>query len=1693
MAKKQPANQPAKKPIRYGRYTDGNQPSVDPASKVAQAAPNFGREFLPQILTYSGMQSTVSHTYRNPDEAIRHSLENARIMRKDCSVMESLEGRQRSVALLNWHLEPEDDKDERQKELVTDLTNILGEIERFTEYRRNLMEAAWYGRAAIANRYVRKIVRGTPRFCIRHWTPVNGDKLAFRFDDGSGKYDPNQIGIRVGGAFSQHDKLAGDRKIELTEFGQCYFLEPWERTLLTVHKHMIEDGEFEDPLSAGRVHGVGIRDRIYWCWFQKQNTMAQLMEVIERTGTGFTIYYYQHGNKESKNAMEDVAMKQAPSNVILMPRMAEDGAMSGEGIERIEPSTAGIDAMKSIIGEFFGWQIKRYILGQTLSSEASATGLGSGVADLHQDTFMQIVQYDAINLEETLTTEVVEPLKNYNFPWARDLKIKFKIDTKDNESEKKLSAFKQAWDMGARLKVQDVMDVIGAAMPTEEDEVLQNPALMQQQRLCEQAHAGPGDIGQAGGVVGEDGQEAPEGSIEDQFGPIAGLLGGGGDGQAGGDEQGPPGGGGGGGGNGGGPPGNPPSGPQQYAKTDVFIHDGRKYDLRKLRKIMSARPQANYYVSQLKWILAENPPSKRDYIRAKNTHLSVPVFIAQTKDGKLVPVDGYHRLLKCVEEGRSEIVGKRVRVEDLLQCEIPAEAPQRFAKQQVKSSPGQTKLFDHDTSRATASKWKEELHPREADGKFGEKGAGHVSSAVAGPNSVRAKQAASSPGQKPLGLAGDAAEQIGMPTGRDGGKGKPTLPALLGMGEEQPFALSGKPVKGKTTFPGSGATKQQDLFAGRGDAPGQTSFFDDVDPAAKSVGEQGKPLPATKDIGPGDTVTIPASNTFGQFEAEITDEGEGRVGIRQKGSKDARPIAKMHRNQLPQFLDDLNGVIHGKPDSASESVNHVLAGKGKFLGRGNDGLAFDAGNGQVVKASSDIPFHWNNGLRDNHEGRNILQNQVKVNEHLRAAGVPGLLPQELHEHGGRTFVTMPKVNTEAKLTPEHVQQLRNTLNKMHDAGYALKDLVQVGIDHEGNARIFDTGAAKKLDKNPTYARDDMRSDEHNLNYLIKKHGHDEVSLNYEREYGERAGYTQNYLSRLENNPDKPANLEYLKSHRDALVKSWEGVDDDTKEFLGDEHADTLKRLDTQISKHSPEGKLQPAKPKESVPTSRPLPAADNNPELPTGPASGDSSKDALPAGKSQSIASDPHLERARSVLSRIPKVTPRGLSVQLNGEVSEEHAAELLAKLRGEDQGETPAAEKPEAKPAMKGDATADAAFDRLNNALAGAAEMQQALKDRSMIYQVDRKEEVAEAHGKPRNAYHNLPYKEWSEIDKAHTAKERAEREAKESLTPEDRTALPEHLRNVNPAFPSEAEKLKGIAAKGEPEAAKPETTAAVDKFRPDIEADSIFASGNKRTLEGRLGLGTKSISAAALKGTNAVWHHQGDPNQTRFNAAQKDAGEWTKGAAAEMEAALDAGYKFKNHRAGKLGTVWVLEKDGRVLTERGAKSLLAGTGKINLPAATDRETAGEHIKAAASFIRSLPESTQNNFGALVAAINRSPLGDHIGIDRDRNGMLRMFPKGEKNWFVGEPENGHDAEGNWHRNLESNLPRFLAKLDHMAANDISEAGHWTTHDRNADEHARQQHPITPIPKQEHSPAMQSAIAAAHQQLHEAGLAEKPE
>jgi phage gp29-like protein len=468
----------------------------DPSQEIPGMPPNYGDHVLPHVTTFQAIISSAARVYRASDEALRDSAANARFMRNDPMLMECVEQRQRSTSLLGWHLEPDDANDRTQKWLAEELTAILEQTPRWMQYRENLLHALWYGKYGVSNVFRWKRVRGNQRLVVAAWRPVNGDKIVFRWDSENQTEREDQVGIRVGAGITSGTLIANRwpvqqiSQIEATDVGLAYFLEPWERNLLAIHKHMIEDGEYEDPLSAGRIHGVGIRSRLYWTWYQKQETLAWLMEYLERSAFGIEIWYYPWGNEHAEQMVRKAATERIGQgrNIITVPRPLGEEGMA-YGVERIEPGMAGVEACQKLVTEYFGHQAKRYILGQTLTSEAASTGLGSNLADIHLASYLQIIKYDAINLEETITKELVEPLKTFNFPRYADIPIRFKIDTEAADVESKLQAWRQAWEMGVKLKAQEVMDLIGASKPLEGDETLENPELAQaraQQQAAQQ-------------------------------------------------------------------------------------------------------------------------------------------------------------------------------------------------------------------------------------------------------------------------------------------------------------------------------------------------------------------------------------------------------------------------------------------------------------------------------------------------------------------------------------------------------------------------------------------------------------------------------------------------------------------------------------------------------------------------------------------------------------------------------------------------------------------------------------------------------------------------------------------------------------------------------------------------------------------------------------------------------------------------------------------------------------------------------------------------------------------------------------------------------------------------------------------------------------------------------------------------------
>jgi RNA polymerase sigma factor (sigma-70 family) len=199
--------------------------------------------------------------------------------------------------------------------------------------------------------------------------------------------------------------------------------------------------------------------------------------------------------------------------------------------------------------------------------------------------------------------------------------------------------------------------------------------------------------------------------------------------------------------------------------------------------------------------------------------------------------------------------------------------------------------------------------------------------------------------------------------------------------------------------------------------------------------------------------------------------------------------AKIPRESLEHFVNDLQGKVNVPPDHHDHRINMIANGQAKFLGKGDDGMAFDTGD-HVVKVSTVVPFHWTNyhGTYTPEHAAKTFREKVSLNNEMLDAGVPGLLKQGFFHHGGKGFATMPKLQIPERFEQHHIDQMRETLDAMHAKDYVLRDDVQAGIGQDGRAYMFDTGKAKKLEPGYRWADEDKRSDRDNLKRLADKHG-----------------------------------------------------------------------------------------------------------------------------------------------------------------------------------------------------------------------------------------------------------------------------------------------------------------------------------------------------------------------------------------------------------------------------------------------------------------------------------------------------------------------------------------------------------------------------------------------------------------------------
>lgn len=396
----------------------------------------------------------VSGVLLNSDVAYRQDRVFQRMMRHDPDVMSPLTQRQVAVALLDWDVVPDDRSDQVQVDRAAAIKRCIRlKFRRWHEFIRQLQEAVFYGPSAANLTWER--VSGDIKFAPTRWLPLHPDSLAFT--------EKGELGLYVGLGW-KGDTVVG-------EWGRVHVLTPEERGTVVLHTFMLQGADFQEPLKARYFFsGRGLRDTLYYTWVVKRTVEQLWVTYAERYAMGNRIGRYPIGNDEAKDQMEAALANLAGDVSVLIP---DDGeTRNSYGIDVFAPSEGRARVFADLILLYLAGQMKEMIVGQTATTEATSTGLGSDVGTRHAETFGRIIKYDACCLADTLTHELIKPIYEVNFGEDDGCCPRFEFNLEDVDSEKFIAGVKAFIDMGGTVPERQIRSRLGIDEPIDGEATL---------------------------------------------------------------------------------------------------------------------------------------------------------------------------------------------------------------------------------------------------------------------------------------------------------------------------------------------------------------------------------------------------------------------------------------------------------------------------------------------------------------------------------------------------------------------------------------------------------------------------------------------------------------------------------------------------------------------------------------------------------------------------------------------------------------------------------------------------------------------------------------------------------------------------------------------------------------------------------------------------------------------------------------------------------------------------------------------------------------------------------------------------------------------------------------------------------------------------------------------------------------------
>ena len=398
---------------------------------------------------------TASLMLRNSSLAYRLDVNYQAMMRMDADIEGVLRSLLVTLAGLEWSVTADDDENPRTQELASRIADIVNAIPRRSDLFRAMHEAVWYGVSATNIVYEKDAKLGVR---VAEWIPFASDTLAF---DQRGN-----VAMRVGSAYINESSVT-----DLGFDSLVHLFDENERRAIVLHRVFTTAPNFIDPNSADQVYrGVGARDVCWYIWLLKQEILQNAAAYAERYALGIRVGYYPAGNDAAKNEMLTVLQNLVNDNSVVLPRIGPNESMYDIDIKDANAGRA------QIFMEMVDWcssKLKEAILGQSLSSEAGGTGMGSGVADLHADTLSRVIRYHADALAESITTDlvrVVAKMLGASDDEARAVRFVFAPARPDVKEQ--MSAIRDFIAIGGRVSERAVRELLGLTEPSDGDAIL---------------------------------------------------------------------------------------------------------------------------------------------------------------------------------------------------------------------------------------------------------------------------------------------------------------------------------------------------------------------------------------------------------------------------------------------------------------------------------------------------------------------------------------------------------------------------------------------------------------------------------------------------------------------------------------------------------------------------------------------------------------------------------------------------------------------------------------------------------------------------------------------------------------------------------------------------------------------------------------------------------------------------------------------------------------------------------------------------------------------------------------------------------------------------------------------------------------------------------------------------------------------